>query len=135
MANPIVAILSIAGVIGGGAVVAATNHHTVQPPAQDPVVTVEGEPVIVGSGFTAKAPTPVVQQAPKTTTPVVNNVSVSVTAPVASNTVAVPVAPPAAPPVSTHTGGSAVAGGENEYEYEDEDEQEVENEYEDERED
>lgn len=131
MANPIVAILSIAGVVGaGGAAMAVNNEVLQQVSSSDPViVTVEGEPVVIGGGTQALLPTPKTSTPPTITTkqvPVQQQTQTQTQQQaVASQTPSVAVAPaPEAP--ATHTGASGRHGGEQEDdEYEDREEVET----------
>lgn len=129
MANPVVAVLTIAGVVGTGATLAAVSTPSANVAQEPVVVTVEGEPIIVDGGVittTVKKPNPG-GNAP------VNGDGVSVqkpvvqTAPVAQNAPVVEAAPVVpAPVVNTNTGASGYGHEEGEEEDEDEVEYEVE---------
>lgn len=126
MANPILAIISIAGVAGAGTLAATVNHQVLEQSQQPVVVTVEGEPVVIGGGLEALLPstpktapdttTRQVNQSPAVQTPAVQAPAVQTPA-VQTPPVAEPVAPAPAP--STHTGASGgTKAGENESEKE-----------------
>lgn len=125
MANPIVAILTVAGVVGTGAAAVSVNTQIVEQ-SQEPVyVTVEGQPVVIGGATdailpkpsTSPAPRVVTRSVPAVQTPVKQQVQTQAAAPTVQQPAAAapaPVAPPAA-----HTGGSG-AGVSGEHEDEDE---------------
>ena len=109
MANPIVAILSIAGVVGAGGAAVAVNNEVFQKVSQDPVVvTVEGEPVVIGGGTELllpkqdnKAPSQVVTRQVQTQ----QQTQTQAQAPQPTVEAPAPVQPPA-----THTGASGSTG-------------------------
>ena len=109
MANPIVAILSIAGVVGAGGAAVAVNNEVFQKVSQDPVVvTVEGEPVVIGGGTELllpkqdnKAPSQVVTRQVQTQ----QQTQTQAQAPQPTVEAPAPAQPPA-----THTGASGSTG-------------------------
>lgn len=115
MANPIIVIMSVVGVLGVGATASAVNTSLSQQTDETPVVvTVEGEPVIVDGGVkkVLKNNDTVVQPKQVTTKDGVNNGVTVIPAPISS--IEQPTVPPA-----TNTGAS---GGN----YEDDDSKEYE---------
>ena len=109
MANPIVIIMSVAGVVGVGATATVVNTNLLQGVAQDPVVvTVEGEPYVIDGGVEAILP-PAGNGTQQQTQQRDGSGSVT-TAPVTPADQAAQPTVTTNPP-ATHTGASGATGG------------------------